>query len=77
MPFFSPFCSDKSLTLPPKLLSFLVRSMFLAESTILFKLDAVGRILFVFVCPVVTIFAFGTRQRDIRPHNLASQFLTE
>ena len=51
--------------------------MFLAESAILFKLDAVGRVLFVFVCPVVTIFAFGTRQRDIRPHNLASQFLTE
>jgi hypothetical protein len=51
--------------------------MFLAESAILFKLDAVGRILFVFVCPVVTILAFGTRQRDIRPHDLTSRFLTE
>ena len=43
-------------------------SMLLAEFAILFDLDAVGRVLFVFVRPVVAIFAFGTRQRDVRPH---------
>jgi hypothetical protein len=42
--------------------------MFLAELAILFHFDAVGSILFVFVCPVVAIFAFGAGQGDIRPH---------
>jgi hypothetical protein len=42
--------------------------VFLAELAILFQLDAVGRIFFVFVRPVVAIFAFGARQGNIRPH---------
>ena len=46
--------------------------MLLAELAILFHFDAVGSILFVFVRPVVTIFAFGTRQGDIRPHGSTS-----
>ena len=73
MLFLSPFCSDNYLTLPAKLLCFLVRSMFLAKLAILFELDAVGRVLFVFVRPVVAIFAFGAGQGDVRPHDLTSQ----
>ena len=47
----------------------------LAELAILLELDAVGRILFVFVRPVVAIFAFGAGQGNIRPHDSASQKL--
>ena len=46
--------------------------MFLAEFAILFHFDAVRSILFVFIRPVVTIFAFGTGQGDISPHWSAS-----
>lgn len=46
--------------------------MFLAELAILFHFDAVGSILFVFVSPVVAVFAFGTGQGDISPHGVPS-----
>lgn len=48
--------------------------MLLAELAILFHFDAVGSILFVFVCPVVTVFAFGAGQGDISPHGTTSFF---
>ena len=54
-----------------------MQGVLLAEFAILLHLDAVGSVLFVFVCPVVTIFAFGTGQGDIRPHDSASCLLTE
>jgi len=46
--------------------------VFLAELAILFHLDAVGGVLFVFVRPVVAVFAFRAGQCDIRPHDVAS-----
>ncbi len=46
--------------------------VFLAELAILFQLDTIGRILFVFVRPVVAIFAFAAGQGDIRPHGATS-----
>jgi hypothetical protein len=46
--------------------------VFLAELAVLFHFDAIGRILFVFVCPVVATFAFGAGQGDVRPHGLTS-----
>ena len=49
-----------------------MEGVFLAELAILFHLDAIGSILFVFVRPVVAIFALGAGQRDIRPHDSAS-----
>lgn len=63
----TPFFSDN-------LLGLLMQGVLLAEFAILLHLDAVGSVLFVFVCPVVTIFAFGTGQGDIRPHDCASVF---
>ena len=60
------------LSLPAKLFSLFVRSMLFAELAILFKFNAVGRILFVFIRPVVAIFAFGAGQGDISPHGLTS-----
>jgi hypothetical protein len=48
--------------------------MLLAEFAILFQLDAVGRILFVLIRPVVAILAFGAGQSYIRPHDSASRF---
>ena len=51
--------------------------MLFAEFAILFHLDTVGSILFVFVCPVVTVFALGAGQGNIRPHAQASYFLIE
>jgi hypothetical protein len=44
----------------------------LAEFAILLELDAVGRIFFVFVCPVVAVLTFGAGQGYIRPHNSTS-----
>ena len=49
-----------------------MQSVFFAEFTILFHFDSVGSIFFVFVSPVVAIFAFGTGQGDIRPHGSTS-----
>ena len=43
-----------------------------AELAILFKLNAIGSILLVFVCPVVAIFTFGAGQGNIRPHGSTS-----
>lgn len=74
MPFFSSFCSDNALTLQTKLFSLFVRGMLLAEFAILLELDAVGRILFVLIRPVVAILAFGAGQGYIRPHDSASRF---
>lgn len=55
-----------------KLFGFLVQGVFLAEFAILFQLDASGRIFFVFVRPVVAVFALGAGQGDIRPHGVTS-----
>ena len=49
-----------------------MEGVLLAEFAILFHFDAVGSILFVFIRPVVAIFAFSTGQGDIRPHCGAS-----
>jgi len=46
--------------------------MLFAELAILVHFDAVGSILFVFVRPVVAIFANGAGQSNISPHGLAS-----
>ena len=46
--------------------------MLFAELAILIHFDAIGSVLFVFVRPVVAIFANGAGQGDIRPHNLTS-----
>jgi len=54
-----------------------MKGVFLAEFAILFHLDAVGSIFFVFVRPVVAIFTFGAGQGDIRPHGSPSLFLIE
>ena len=43
--------------------------MLFAESAVLVHFDAVGSILFVFVRPVVAVFAFRAGQRDICPHD--------
>ena len=45
-----------------------MEGVLLAELAILFHLDAVGRILLVFIRPVIAVFAFGAGQGDIRPH---------
>ena len=76
-PFFSPFCSDNASTLPAKLFGLFVRGMLLAKSAVLVHFDAVGRVLFVFVCPVVAIFANGAGKSNIRPHAQASCILIE
>lgn len=68
----TPFLSDNALTLPVELFGFLVRGVFLAEAAVLVERNAVGRVLFVFVRPVVAILAFGAGQRDIRPHGVTS-----
>ena len=47
-------------------------SMLFAEFAILLDFDAIGRVLFVFVRPVVAIFAFGTGQCNVRPHDSTS-----
>ncbi len=62
------FCSDNALTLP-KLFGLFVKGVLFAEFAILFHLDAVGSIFLVFVRPVVSIFAFGAGQSDVRPHD--------
>ena len=54
-----------------------MQGVLFAELAILLHLDAVGSILFVFVCPVIAIFAFGTGQGDIRPHDSTSCLLNE
>ena len=46
--------------------------MLFAELAILVHFDAVGSIFFVFVRPVVAIFANSAGQGDIRPHDSAS-----
>jgi hypothetical protein len=53
MPFFSAIGNSS-------LLRFLMGGMFLAEFAILFQLNSVGSIFFVFICPVITVFTFGT-----------------
>jgi len=50
--------------------------MLFAELAILIHFDAVGSVLFVFVRPVVAIFANGAGQGDISPHNSISFFIT-
>lgn len=64
----TPFFSDNALTLPSELFCFLVRSVFLAERTIFVEFNAVGRVLLVFVRPVIAPFAFGAGQGYVRPH---------
>lgn len=55
-----------------KLFRLFMSGVFLAELAILFQLNTIGRILFVFVRPVVAVFAFGAGQGDIRPHGATS-----
>ena len=44
-------------------------SVLFAEFATLLDFDTIGRVLFVFVRPVVAIFAFGAGQRNICPHD--------
>ena len=46
--------------------------MFFAELAVLFHFNSIGSILFVFVCPVVTIFTFRTGKRNVSAHLSAS-----
>ena len=55
-----------------KLFGLFVEGVLLAKLAILFHFDAVGRVLLVFVCPVVAVFTFGAGQCDIRPHGVTS-----
>lgn len=54
---------------PSGLFRFFVRGVLFAEIAILFQFDAVGSILFVFVRPVVAVFAFRAGQSNICPHD--------
>ena len=44
-------------------------SMLFAEFAILFNLDAIGIILFVFVCLIIPLFALGAGQSNQHTHS--------